>query len=113
MKSTCCPLAPGHPPGAFLLLKVQVMDKLEMVQVALRELGDVSSQELAGFIERRFKVKIEAKFTPCLPLRCGISCGWKLLAKRRGPLPRPMPVSHQITRAGWGSLPFAATTERK
>jgi len=40
------------------------MDKLEMVQVALREPGDVSSQELAGFIERRFQVKIEAKFIP-------------------------------------------------
>ena len=40
------------------------MDKLEMLQIALRELGDVSAQELSAFIERRYGVKIEPKFIP-------------------------------------------------
>ena len=31
------------------------MDKLEMVQVALRELGDVKSEEITAFVEERFK----------------------------------------------------------
>lgn len=42
------------------------MDKLEMVQIALREIGDVASQELSGFIEKKHGVKIEAKFIPLI-----------------------------------------------
>jgi hypothetical protein len=40
------------------------MDKLEMVQLALRELGDVPIQELAAFIETRHGVKIESNSSP-------------------------------------------------
>lgn len=40
------------------------MDKLEMVRLALRELGDVPAQELAAYIETRYGVKIDAKFIP-------------------------------------------------
>jgi len=40
------------------------MDKLELVQSALRELGDVSAQELSAFIEQKHGVKIEPKFIP-------------------------------------------------
>jgi hypothetical protein len=40
------------------------MDKLEMVQIALRELGDVPAQELSAFIEKRHGVRIEPKFIP-------------------------------------------------
>jgi len=40
------------------------MDKLELVQVALRELGDVSAQELSSFLEQKHGVKIEPKFIP-------------------------------------------------
>lgn len=40
------------------------MDKLELVQIALRELGDVSAQELSAFIEQKHGVKIEPKFIP-------------------------------------------------
>ena len=40
------------------------MDKLELVQIALRELGDVSAQELSAFIEKKHGVKIEPKFIP-------------------------------------------------
>ena len=40
------------------------MDKLEMVQVALRELGDVKSEEITAFVEERFKARIEPKFIP-------------------------------------------------
>jgi len=40
------------------------MDKLEMVRLAIRELGDVPAQELAGFIASRHGVKIEPKFIP-------------------------------------------------
>jgi hypothetical protein len=42
------------------------MDKLELVQIALRELGDVSAQEMSSFIEKKHGVKIEAKFIPPL-----------------------------------------------
>jgi hypothetical protein len=40
------------------------MDKLEIVQIALRELGDVSAQELSAFIEKKHGVRIEPKFIP-------------------------------------------------
>jgi len=40
------------------------MDKLEMVRLALQELGDVPAQELAAFIERQHGVRIEPKFLP-------------------------------------------------
>jgi hypothetical protein len=40
------------------------MDKLEMVQVALRELGDVSAQELSAFIEEKHGARIDPKFIP-------------------------------------------------
>jgi len=40
------------------------MDKLELVQVALRELGNVSSQELSWFIAKRHGVVIEPKYIP-------------------------------------------------
>ena len=37
------------------------MDKLEMVQVALRELGDVKAEEITAFVEERFQTRIEPK----------------------------------------------------
>ena len=40
------------------------MDRLELVQIAFRELGDVSAQELAAFIEKKHGVKIAPKFIP-------------------------------------------------
>jgi hypothetical protein len=40
------------------------VEKLELMQIALRELGDVSAQELSSFIEQKHGVKIEAKFIP-------------------------------------------------
>jgi len=40
------------------------MDRLELVQIALRELGDVPAQEVSAFIEKRHGVKIEPKFIP-------------------------------------------------
>lgn len=40
------------------------MDKLELVQFALGQIGDVSSRELSEFIEKQHGVKIEPKFIP-------------------------------------------------
>jgi len=40
------------------------MDRIELVQLALREIGDVSAQELSSFIEQKHGVKIEPKFVP-------------------------------------------------
>lgn len=40
------------------------MDKVELVQIALRELGNVSAQELSSFIEKRHGVLIEPRFIP-------------------------------------------------
>jgi hypothetical protein len=40
------------------------MTKLELVEMALQELGDVSAQELSAFIEQKKGVKIEPKFIP-------------------------------------------------
>ncbi len=40
------------------------MDKLELVQLALREIGDASSEELSRFIEAAHGVRIEPKFIP-------------------------------------------------
>jgi hypothetical protein len=40
------------------------VDKLELVQIALRELGDVSAEELSSFIKKKHGVKIEPKFIP-------------------------------------------------
>jgi hypothetical protein len=40
------------------------VDKLELVQSALKELGDLSAQELSSFIEKKYGVKIEPKFIP-------------------------------------------------
>lgn len=40
------------------------MDKLELVKNALRELGDVSAQELSSFIEQQHGVRIDPKFIP-------------------------------------------------
>src|SRR5258707_444605 len=36
----------------------------EAVRLALAELGDVGSQELAAFIENRYKLRIEPRFIP-------------------------------------------------
>lgn len=40
------------------------VDKLELVQIALQEIGDVSAQELSSFIEKKHGVKIAPKFIP-------------------------------------------------
>ena len=40
------------------------MDKLEVVQIAIRQLGDVSAKELSTFIEKEYDIKIEARFMP-------------------------------------------------
>ena len=40
------------------------MDKLELVRVAIQELGDISAPELSAFIEKKHGVKIEPKFIP-------------------------------------------------
>jgi len=40
------------------------MVKLELVQIALRELGEVTARELSAFIEKTHGVKIEPKFIP-------------------------------------------------
>jgi hypothetical protein len=57
------------------------MDKLEMVQTALRELGDVSAQALSSFIERRHGVRIEPKFIPLF--KASIRDKERLEAERR------------------------------
>ena len=57
------------------------MDKLELVQTALRELGDVSAQELSAFIETKHGVKIEPKFTPIF--KASISGKLRLEAARQ------------------------------
>ena len=41
-----------------------IMEKLEMVQVALRELSDVKAEEITAFVEEKFQTKIEPKFIP-------------------------------------------------
>lgn len=40
------------------------MDKLELVQVALRELGNASAQDLSSFIAKTHGVTIEPKYIP-------------------------------------------------
>lgn len=40
------------------------MDKLQIVQLALREVGDVSLEELSTFILTRHGLKIEPRFLP-------------------------------------------------
>jgi hypothetical protein len=57
------------------------VDKLELVQTALRELGDVSAQELSAFIEKKHGVKIEPRFIPVF--RASISSKLRLEATRR------------------------------
>lgn len=57
------------------------MDKLELVQVALRELGDVSAQELSSFIERKHCTKIDPRFIPIF--KASIQDGERLEAARR------------------------------
>ena len=42
------------------------MSKVEMVRQALLELGEVSSQELATFLEQRYGMRIEARIIPIL-----------------------------------------------
>jgi hypothetical protein len=41
-----------------------MIDKLEIVRMALRELGEANAQELSAFIDERFHVKIEPKYIP-------------------------------------------------
>jgi hypothetical protein len=43
---------------------VIIMDKLELVQVALRQLGNASAQELSSFIAKTHGVVIEPKYIP-------------------------------------------------
>jgi len=57
------------------------MDKLELVQTALRELGNVSAQELSAFIEKKHGVRIEPKFIPVF--RASISSKLRLEVARR------------------------------
>jgi predicted SprT family Zn-dependent metalloprotease len=40
------------------------MDRIEMVQVALQELGDVANEKLATFVQKRFGVRIESRYMP-------------------------------------------------
>ena len=40
------------------------MDKLELVRIALLELGDAPAQELSAFIEKKHGVRIEPRFIP-------------------------------------------------
>lgn len=40
------------------------MDKVELVRLALQELGDASAQELSAFIENNHGVTIEPRFIP-------------------------------------------------
>jgi hypothetical protein len=40
------------------------VDRLEAVGYALRELGDASAEQLCGFIEQRFGLRIEPKYLP-------------------------------------------------
>jgi predicted SprT family Zn-dependent metalloprotease len=40
------------------------MDRLELVRLALQELGDVPARELSAFIEKKRGVKIDPKFIP-------------------------------------------------
>lgn len=40
------------------------MDKVELVRLALQELGDASAQELSTFIEKKHSVTIEPRFIP-------------------------------------------------
>ena len=42
------------------------MDKVEMIRVALAEIGDVSAEELTAFAMRRFGVQINPKIVPVL-----------------------------------------------
>lgn len=56
--------APDSGLGLVFGARCKSLDKLELVQIALRELGDVSAQELSAFIEKKHGVKIEPKFIP-------------------------------------------------
>ena len=42
------------------------MDKVEIVRVALAQLGDLSTAEIVAFARKRFSIRIEAKFVPIL-----------------------------------------------
>ena len=42
------------------------MSKVEMVRQAMLELGDVSSPELATFLEQRYGMRFEARIIPIL-----------------------------------------------
>jgi hypothetical protein len=57
------------------------VDKLELVQMALREIGDASAQELASFIEKKHGVRMEPKFIPLY--KACIRDKWRLEAARQ------------------------------
>jgi len=40
------------------------MDRLELVQLALRDLGDVPAADLSAFIEQQHGVRIEPRYIP-------------------------------------------------
>ena len=40
------------------------MEKLEMVQIALRELGDVQAEAITAFVDEKFQTRIEPRFIP-------------------------------------------------
>lgn len=41
-----------------------MMDRIQMVEVALRDLGDVQPEKVTAFVQKKFGVKIEARFIP-------------------------------------------------
>jgi hypothetical protein len=40
------------------------MGRVEMVRLALQEIGDVPSQKVSSLVERKYGVKIEPKYIP-------------------------------------------------
>jgi hypothetical protein len=42
------------------------LNKVEMMRVALKELGDASPEELSAFLEKTYNVKVEPQFISIL-----------------------------------------------
>jgi hypothetical protein len=42
------------------------MSKVEMMRVALKELGGATSEDLSAFLEKTYNVKVEPRFIPIL-----------------------------------------------
>jgi hypothetical protein len=67
----CLSRNPAHlaeEPGSrnMALGGVRPMSKVEMMRVALKELGGATAAELSAFLEKTYNVKVEPKYIPIL-----------------------------------------------